>query len=752
MSSRDTRIQDYTRDWNRLRDQKARKSGGVEARTLTSILFYFSEHYAEQERLELRGRTEKNEDKNKLHLVFNLCARAMSRRMGRLWSVDYTYRATPNTRDPEAFDRADIVSELIRALDYKLDEPMIHWNRLFWMMAGGVVIEHTPIVEDAGDEVMPRMDKAGNILWEDEQFPGKFLSEEMKDELVARGLPPERFKPAEHVESVPEVGSDLYSPLNFFIDASVKQIKDLAPDQSCYLADLWTVGRIRETFGSGAVKKFDRKRQDLNIVKTRLLDRGAYAQSLSLQDMLPGLTGSHADDDPDMAIVLTRYTPKSTKNPTGTRCIFSPDGDVYDETDLGSLFYEGIPLRDFHWRPNGPGFWSKDFFTDLIPPQKFLNKRWSQLGEAANSMIYEILLVGGGLTKASIPTDMPGIIEDAIDESTGAPMVQTLQRGQLPAWFPDTIKLCVEFVDALGGADLLTQRQFPGQLRGPLAIPMLQELIDSEDGPLYRHLGRALADVHQMRVNRVKAYYPPVRTLHYVGADNRNEVLVFHTSKVLKAGFDFVISVDPSSLLPELSSLREARVRERLESPLAALYVNPRSGQLDFSKIANDLKYGDRQRESRATQGRKLARQLISRMWKGEQIDPNIPMPFWPHDEMMDEYEAEMMTTEWLEASMPVKTQFVGLYQRHQAILQQQAQAQQQAMQSSMMHGAIAQATQQAAAKAASMATEEALTQVQAQQQVASMPPTPTDQVAAMLQSQRQGRTARPMPTRRPVV
>jgi len=363
------------------------------------------------------------------------------------------------------------------------------------------------------------------------------------------------------------------------------------------------------------------------------------------------------------------------------------------------------------------------------------------------------VLLGGTLSKQDIPSDLPGVVKDGIDES-GNPQVVPMQRGQLPGWFVESIRLIVDMMDSQGGADLLSQRKFPGQLRGPLAIPMLQELLDSEDGPLYAHLGESLADVHQNRMNRIKAWYPPVRTLHYLGANNRDEVMVFHTDEILRNGYDYQISVDPNSLLPEISSLREARVRERLESPLAGLYINKRTGKIDYTKVADDLKNGDRQREGRESQYRKLARQLIGRLWQGKVLDQRIPLPFWDHDTMMDELEAAMATIEWLEASEQVKTGFAQLWEKHRAFLQQLHDSQQSAVEGRMMQSAVAQATQQAAAKAASVAVEAALTQVDEQQEQAST--SPMDRMIEMASTQsssgpRRASPQSPMPLRQPI-
>ena len=115
---------------------------------------------------------------------------------------------------------------------------------------------------------------------------------------------------------------------------------------------------------------------------------------------------------------------------------------------------------------------------------------------------------------------------------------------------------------------------------------MLQEILDSEDGPLFSHLGEQIALVKQQRLNRVKQFYPPIRTLHYTGKNQKNEVLVFHTEAIMRSGTDFNVTVDLASLVPELAALRVARVREDLQSPAAIIYTNRRTGRIDPSKIA----------------------------------------------------------------------------------------------------------------------------------------------------------------------
>jgi hypothetical protein len=192
-----------------------------------------------------------------------------------------------------------------------------------------------------------------------------------------------------------------------------------------------------------------------------------------------------------------------------------------------------------------------------------------------------------------------------------------------------------------GGVDLFSEQKFPGQLRGPMAVPMLQEIIDTQWGNLYQHIGQRMSKVKEMRVNRVKEYYPPFRTMHYTDRSMKDEVFIFQTSDILRSGTDYSITVERGSLVPELRALREARIREHLQSPLSVLYIDERTGKIDKEKIASDLEMGDIGREAKESQYRKLGMSLVERLWQGQQLPPHLPMPFWNLRVIMDELEGD---------------------------------------------------------------------------------------------------------------
>jgi hypothetical protein len=452
-----------------------------------------------------------------------------------------------------------------------------------------------------------------------------------------------------------------------------------------------------------------------------------------LQDLIPRIQGSRTQNDPDMAVVVERFQPMSDTHPRGKYSAFIPGEQMLHDGDNP---YESIPVVDFHWSPTTTSFWNNDYVSDLIAPQRFLNKRLSQLGEQANASIYADELLGPTLKREDIPSDYPAPIEGGLTES-GVKMVQRRDPPNLPAWFMQSVELTIKLMrEIAGGVDLFSESKFPGQMRGPMAVPMLQEIIDTQWGNLYQHLGQRMAKVKEMRINRVKEYYPSFRTLHYTDKSMKDEVFIFQTSEILKSGTDYSITVERGSLIPELRALREARIREHLQSPLSVLYIDERTGRIDKEKIASDLSMGDIGREATESKYRKLGMSLVERLWQGQQLPEHIPMPFWNLRVIMDELESEMATTEWLSASPEIQQGFVAFWNRCRKYLMEASERRQDGMQQQQIQGAVAQAAQQAAAKAAAEAIDMAMDQMKESQKIAPQAPQALAQAMAEQQQQ----------------
>ena len=732
MADKEKNLADYTDDYDRLRAQKARNVGSVELRILTNLSFASGEHWVGTQNRVLFTR---KRDPNKLYLVFNLAAQMLYKMMGRLSSIAPVFKARADKQDPKSIAASDVVNKLVRALDEKLDQPSRTWEILWWMSIGGVAFEYVPWVKDATMEPMPQFDPETNELQWTDALTGQVVPESERQLMLAQGRNPEEFQVIEEMVLAGDVGSEILSPLQVFIDSSVRSIDDLAPDQAVYIAKIRTLGWIEANYdvNKDTIQNI-KDATDVRILSTDIKQFGDPTGSVHLQDLIPRIQGSRTQNDPDMAVVVERFQPISEKNPRGKYSCFIPGEQMLHDGDSP---YESIPLVDFHWSPTTTSFWNNDYVSDLIAPQRFLNKRLSQLGEQANASIYADELLGPTLKRDDIPSDYPAPIEGGLTDG-GVKMVQRRDPPQLPAWFMQSVELTLKLMrEIAGGVDLFSESKFPGQMRGPMAVPMLQEIIDTQWGNLYQHLGQRLGKVKEMRINRVKQYYPPFRTLHYTDNSMKDEVFIFQTSDILRSGTDYSITVERGSLIPELRALREARIREHLQSPLSVLYIDERTGRIDKEKIAADLSMGDIGREDEESRYRKLAMHLVERLWQGEQLPEHIPMPFWNLKVIMDELESEMATTEWLSASPPIQQGFVQFWNKCRQFLVDSAKQRQEGMQDQQIQGAVAQAAQQAAAKAAAEAINMAMDQFKASSEIA--PQAPQALAQAMSQQNQQG-------------
>lgn len=714
-------LAELEKDFERLKQQKARPSGGVEGSTLTNLCFLHDEQYVDykQRTLSLEA-----VDANKPNLTFNLIGPRFNKWMGRMSAFNAPFKARANRKDPQALEESEIVDRAITFLDEKVDETSRMRERLYWIGAGGVAFEYIPWVPNSTIEPTPQFD-GSELLYKWAQDESQPVSESTMQQLVmSQQAAPEEFEVWEEIETVGEVGSIILGPFNVFIDASVRSVSDLAPDQWVHIAEIKTVGWIEENYGEKVEAQ-----SELSLIVSRInANVGEATGGVYLKDLIPLVQGSADENDPEMVLHVSSYQPASSKHPHGRYVCWIPKQKVLKDQDNP---YEEIPLVDFHFGPVTTNFWTKSYISPLIAPQRFINKRMNQLAEQANTVLGSPMLLGPGINKSDIAADRMAPVTNGMSE-TGVPLIGRVPPPEIPPWFLQSIELGIKmFNDASGGGDLMEDNKFPGQLRGPLAVPMLQEILDTQWGPLFNHLGERLARVKQMRLNRIKQFYPPIRTMHYTDRTQRDEVMTFHTDKILRSGTNFSITVERGSILPELRALRESRLRERLQSPLAILYMDERTGRLDKSKIAADLQFGDTGREGREAKYRKLGVERIKMLWDGKTIPP--VQPFYDHKAMLDELEDAMATTEFMKASAKIQQLFGGEWAQHNQFMQAEAAAQQNAMQSHMIQTAVAQATQQAAATAAAQAVDAAMEQVHAQQAL------PTDQIVANAQARSGG-------------
>jgi hypothetical protein len=388
------------------------------------------------------------------------------------------------------------------------------------------------------------------------------------DCVLQQGRPEETFELYEVAVPTGEIHDEILSGLQVFVDQRVTAIEHLAPGQAIYFAWYKTQEWIAEYYGDEAIVELTPDTDGTMLSSRFYQSQDSSLANAAFADLISHFTAPSDPHDPPSNLFIERYQPASRRFPRGRQTCFSPGKRIFYD---GDNKYPEIPAVDYHFEPPTKTFWTTDFLTDLIASQRFINKRMSQLGEQSNATLYGNLLLGPGVAPRDIPVDRPGAISNAVSEN-GAVLVRRQEPPLFPPWFLDSVNLTIKFLnDLAGGADLVEEHKFPGQLRGPMAVPMLQEILDTEWGPLYQHLGERMARAKQLRLNRVKQFYPPSRTLHYTDRTQRDEVFEFHKEELFGAGTNFEITVERGSLLPELRALREARIRERLEAARRAL-------------------------------------------------------------------------------------------------------------------------------------------------------------------------------------
>src|SRR5690606_22006998 len=145
-------VDQLTADWERLKRQKARYTGGIEGRVLLNLGFVLGEQYVSHRN---QGIYNEVQDPNKLYLVFNIIKPRLGRRLGRLTAGAVNFTAVPSKRDVKAVANSKIVAKLDQAVDQKLAQPTRLWETLRWTAVEGTAFIHTPWGPDAITESMP---------------------------------------------------------------------------------------------------------------------------------------------------------------------------------------------------------------------------------------------------------------------------------------------------------------------------------------------------------------------------------------------------------------------------------------------------------------------------------------------------------------------------------------------------------------------------------------------------------------------
>ena len=718
-------VERLTKEWERLKRQKYRQSGGVESRILLALAHYYGEQtvYYRAGTLILPGSTVPTDSKSQPppSLVFNFIRRNYRRMAGRFSATELQFKGKPESMDSEDIANAVVFDKMIRAVQYEINDATLAEQRLFWAYCGGVCAVHTTYMPNQEMEPMPVVDPlTGSPMYQhvetDETMPqaemeqlttapldpltGQPMTDPQTGEPVAAKYPKEAFKIYQEPQLTGAIVEEVVSPLHLFVDNRCRGFENLGPDECVEIANLQTIDWVKNNFPDAEGLDNLRPAEDVRIITSTIEQAGDSLSGWALKDLIPGLTGTIDEDDPPSVVVIFRYQPASMFLPKGWYSDNYPEYQYDEDFDNGGRFTvfvpeqmivrdgeipykDGVPMQDIHWESIKTTFWNQGAIEDQIPPQQSYNRRRNQSIEATN-IGQDRILLGAGMSKDDFYIDDPSSpIENAWSED-GKPLIGRLGAATWPAWARQVMEEDKELMFVFGGsADITTQAGYPGDLRGNAWLPMAQELLDSEHGPFMKRYARVMERVITMRANRVKQFYPEQRTMRYTTSSGRDEVFEFMKSEVLRC--DWNVAVVPSSLQPEFREMREFKMRDRLQSGIAdIMYKDPDTGVFDRTRFISDMLYDQAEDlESRISRHVKLQHDELMHLRQAHGMEAYSMDDHAVHIEVLEGF---MTTLEYrMDTSPEVMKVTQEHYDQHAQFLTDEAEAAMQQEQAEVM-------------------------------------------------------------------
>jgi hypothetical protein len=257
--------------------------------------------------------------------------------------------------------------------------------------------------------------------------------------------------------------------------------------------------------------------------------------------------------------------------------------------------------------------------------------------------------------------DEPHGIKDAFSPE-GRPLVSRVASGGVPASLFKLLEMADQKIDqVMGIRDLFENNQLPGQIRGSTAFERIEEISGLEWQALIRDYFSQLAMVKAKRNNRVRQFYTKDKMFAFVSRTGEDEVLEWKRDE--QRDHQHRITIVPSSLTPEIRSMREDRIREQLNTPGMgmALYGNADRTDYDPSKLAQAMGMPEGEYRERAARERTLQSQENEEMEHGNQV------PVYPYDDdsiHMDEMRTSMCDMGWRKKNSP-ETPVYEAYKAH---------------------------------------------------------------------------------------
>lgn len=258
---------------------------------------------------------------------------------------------------------------------------------------------------------------------------------------------------------------------------------------------------------------------------------------------------------PKQGVMVREFWQRSTKQYPEGRYVVYVDQQVLSS---GPNPYPKaqLPFPTFVDQPVPGRFWGDSIITDMIDPQRNLNKARSQAVEVRNAMkpkytvARNALRVGQEITNTSDEIIEYDPVSGAPDG--GRPLV--LQGAAVPdSMWKDAEKSTVELRE-VSGVHEVSNASTPQGVTAARAIGFLQEQDDLRLGPTAKEYERAIGERDEFKLRIGRQFYDEPRTARIVGPNNAIKVVQFYKDDIPD---DVDVRVAAGSSLPKSRVARQ---------------------------------------------------------------------------------------------------------------------------------------------------------------------------------------------------
>lgn len=208
--------------------------------------------------------------------------------------------------------------------------------------------------------------------------------------------------------------------------------------------------------------------------------------------------------------------------------------------------------------PSGK-FYAESPVTAIIPVQRELNRRRSQIIEAANLMGKPKLIYAQGSIDPTKVTSEPG---QGIPYKMGFPKPEQMQLAPLPNHVMQEVQQLMDDLNELGGATDMNRGSNPSQVTAATALSYLQEQNDTKLSDVITSLEEGVEKTGRLILSYVSEFWTTERVVRIVGPDGAFDAKTYKGSDL---GGNLDVRVEAGSALPQSKAAKQAFVMDLMK-------------------------------------------------------------------------------------------------------------------------------------------------------------------------------------------